>query len=378
MITFDFIVGDEFRAGLESDHRDLVACAEASAWKPVLVLAGIIIEALLIDHLVASDFQTRSGKDPLKLSLADAITECKKDGLLSGTAADLCSAVRSYRNLIHPGRALRVAERADESTARIAESLVALIANDLAKLRRRTYGWTAEQIVSKVERDSSATAILGHLFSETREAEVERLILKILPERYMELDDAELSLDEWTTRNKVLMRFRGCYRRAFEGTTEAIKRRAVARYVQILKEADDRHVVTYDAAFFRAKDLAFTNENNQRLVREHVLQRLQDGVTDDTLPLANGLEQYLDNDTVSGWIDAFVRTLVFRSPSGQLKQHITTFLQTAASALSKELDEQVRRRLQDWIDLFQRQSKPEPRGVVVELRGEMFFDELPF
>src|SRR5438093_874801 len=60
MPMFDFIAGDDFRQSLEGDYRDLTGCVEAKAWKAVHVLAGSIIEAVLLDHLDAAGNQDRN------------------------------------------------------------------------------------------------------------------------------------------------------------------------------------------------------------------------------------------------------------------------------------------------------------------------------
>jgi hypothetical protein len=159
MATFDFIKGDDFRASLQKDYNELDKCMEAGAWKSVHVLAGSIIETILIDYLVASDYQKRKTIDPLKMDLHQAISACREEGVLSQRTSDLSSVVRSYRNLIHPGRIVRLGETVDESGAKIAQSLVEIIIGEITARIKKVYGYTAEQIIGKLERDSSAISI---------------------------------------------------------------------------------------------------------------------------------------------------------------------------------------------------------------------------
>ncbi len=42
-----------------------------------------------------------------------------------------------------------------------------VVASEVADLKRDTYGYTAQQIVTKVENDSSSIAILGDLLKKT-------------------------------------------------------------------------------------------------------------------------------------------------------------------------------------------------------------------
>src|SRR2546423_1015687 len=162
MPTFDFIATPEFRQSLESDYAELLKCAEAEAWKSVQVMAGSIVEALLIDYLVVTASK-RTGKDPLKMDLAEAVTICKLEKVISDRSADLSSVIRSYRNLIHPGRLVRLnEEQPSQGSGRIAIALVELIVEDVAKVRRAAFGLTAEQILSKLERDANCLPILKH------------------------------------------------------------------------------------------------------------------------------------------------------------------------------------------------------------------------
>ena len=47
---FDFISDSEFRSILAADYEQMHLCADAKAWKAVHVLAGSIIEAVIIDY----------------------------------------------------------------------------------------------------------------------------------------------------------------------------------------------------------------------------------------------------------------------------------------------------------------------------------------
>src|SRR5438477_9425008 len=124
MSSFDFITAPEFRQSLESDYSEMLECVKAHAWKSAQVMAGSIVEALLIDYLIAKGTGQGTAKDPLKMDLAEAIPVCKADKALSDRSADLSSVVRSYRNLIHPGRMVRLLEEPpNESSANIAVAL---------------------------------------------------------------------------------------------------------------------------------------------------------------------------------------------------------------------------------------------------------------
>src|SRR6266568_1052437 len=131
MALFDFVSGENFRLSLEADYRELDLTMKAGAWKAVHVLAGSIIETLLVDHLVASGYQKRTSKDPLKMRLEDIIAACKTEKALSEKTEQFSHVIRSYRNLIHPGRVVRLSETVDENGATIAHALVNIVIKEL-------------------------------------------------------------------------------------------------------------------------------------------------------------------------------------------------------------------------------------------------------
>lgn len=133
MAAFDFITNEDFRASLEADQAELLSCVEAKAWKAVHVLAGSIIEAVLLDYLIASKYQNLPPEDLLKMDLHKAIDACQAEGVLTGKTAQLSAVIKDYRNLIHPGRSVRLSEKIDENSAHIAQCLLAMILAEIAK-----------------------------------------------------------------------------------------------------------------------------------------------------------------------------------------------------------------------------------------------------
>lgn len=107
---FDFINDQKFRTSLQSDYREILRCIETSAWKAVHVLAGSVVEAIFVDYLIASGYQKRTGNDPMKMELGAVISASKDEKVISQRTANLSSVVQSYRNLIHPGRVIRLNE----------------------------------------------------------------------------------------------------------------------------------------------------------------------------------------------------------------------------------------------------------------------------
>lgn len=139
MEEFDFIRGEDFRTSLEGDYKELLGCLKVKAWKATHVLAGSIIETVLVDFLIASNYKHKTSIDPLKMDLGQAIAACKKEGILSEKTEQLASAIKSYRNLIHPGRKIRLGEEVDENSSKVAQALVDIVIKEVsAKLNKIT------------------------------------------------------------------------------------------------------------------------------------------------------------------------------------------------------------------------------------------------
>ena len=158
--VFSFITDQKFRTSLAGDYAELLKSLESGAWKAAHVLSGSVVEALLIDFLISMDYEKKSGKNPLELDLSKAVDACRKEGALSDRASALATVIRGYRNLIHPGRMIRLNERVDKNSAAIAKALVDMVISEIADARINKYGFTADQLMLKIEHDSSCAPIL--------------------------------------------------------------------------------------------------------------------------------------------------------------------------------------------------------------------------
>jgi hypothetical protein len=214
-LKFDFVADEALRHGLEVDYKELQICADHGAWKAVHVLAGSLLEAVLVEYVGAKG---SAKKDPVTMTLGELIDAGKKAGVVSDKAASLSGALKSYRSLIHPGRALRLGEFADEDGATVAMALVRMIINDVAATQRRRYGLTADQIVNKVARDSTAVAIVQHLLKAAPAPELGRLLLEALPTAYFQEVETEFVPDQ-----AVLDRYAVLYRAAFDMAPVALR-----------------------------------------------------------------------------------------------------------------------------------------------------------
>jgi hypothetical protein len=371
---FDFITVQEFRESLESDYVEMRGCAQAQAWKSVQVLAGSIVESLLIDYLAATRQREQPGKDPLKLDLGEAISICRGEKVLSDRTADLCSVIRSYRNLIHPGRLIRLGEQApNEGSATIALALVDLITDELARVRRATVGLTAEQILSKLQRDANSLPLLKHLLQEVSENQRERLLLELIPNAYLQAPDTEDPFAEEDAE-----RLERAYRVTLETVPDQIRKRVGAEFVRILREEDGHRVLKYSAGFVRPSDLQHVPKQHQAMVREHLLGRVSNVHTNQSLQALDGIAEYLEPTEVQKWVDPFVRTLISSSVPSAVKTRARKHFVDATLRTTTDVDVAIDGRLDAWIKHLENGGSAEQATVVRQLKDEIDSQRVPF
>ncbi len=355
-------------------------CTEASAWKSVQVLAGSIVESLLIDYLLTTPNPKRTKKDPLKLDLAEAILICRDEKILSERASDLCSVVKSYRNLIHPGRLVRLQEQApNEDSANVALALIAMITDDLAKVLRASVGLTSEQILSKIERDSNSITILKHLLAEVSEQHRERLLLELIPTAHQKIsDDINPFDDEAEELQALAKRLETAYRIILEAVLPDTRKRVALEFVRVLREEDGKRVLQYGNAFFRPADLEFLSAHNVAMVREHLIGNAPSVHTKITASRLSGIAPYLDDSHVAKWLDPFIRTLVSNTKNDSIKQGVRSLLTDEVLKTSDQLYPTICGRLQIWIEHFNNNSEADKSAVIQELKTEIEDWRIPF
>ena len=359
MEKFDFISGEDFRRSLENDYKELTECLKVNAWKAAHVLAGSIIETLLIDFLVSSNYKNRASIDPLKMDLGQAISACRKEGILTEKTEQLSSAIKSYRNLIHPGRKIRLGEEVDENGAKVAQALVDIVIKEVSARRKENYGYTAEQIVSKLERDSSAISIMEHILKETNQAELERLLILAIPKRYNELKPEEF------VPGYVFSSLEHCFHAAFNIVNEELKKKIMKKFVSILKEADEEIVFSYETAFFKGSNLKYLSSADARIVKEHLLSRL---FREATLPLfqaLKGIGKYLKIDDTQTFVDSVVKSIIW-GKEDEVKNNARKFLIEEHSNMKSNVKNKVIERLDVWIAYLE---KKKLQAHVDNLRG---------
>ncbi|MCH7563466.1 MAG: hypothetical protein IH968_06555 [Gemmatimonadetes bacterium] len=142
----EFVLEPDLRRGILVDLGAIQRSLSNSEWKAATVLAGSVIEALLLDTLLSLDGQHKDvakraaddiGKpapaDYNDWGLAQYIAGAKAVDLITATTAASCKLAKDFRHLIHPGRELRLATPCNRGTAYIAVGALERVMSDLSQ-----------------------------------------------------------------------------------------------------------------------------------------------------------------------------------------------------------------------------------------------------
>jgi hypothetical protein len=144
----DFITDKNFRESLRRDVSTAHTAVMNGEWKPATVMAGSVVEALLlwalqnrsqsdIANSVSSLVSTKRipknpGSDLLHWSLQPLIEVGDDLGIIKGVTASQCRIAKDFRNLIHPGKAERLKTRCTRGTALSAVGAMEQVIEDLS------------------------------------------------------------------------------------------------------------------------------------------------------------------------------------------------------------------------------------------------------
>ncbi len=188
MPSLDFVSDEILKNMLERDYKELKNCLEHKLDKSTIILAGSIIEAVLVDFFINFLPKGKKKKDILEASLSDLIDWAFKEKLILETTKNLSSVVRQYRNLIHPGREYRQNEKVDNKIANISVNLVEIILGEISEKYSERKGYTSEQAIKKILRDPSSFSIIDHIIDSMSNGERIKLFSAIPPLCFKDYD----------------------------------------------------------------------------------------------------------------------------------------------------------------------------------------------
>lgn len=180
-LNIDFVNDSVLRRLLERDIGELGNCFDSGFCKAVMILAGSIVEAVVVDYYLAFPPTGVSKKQIVRRSLDQLLTMAENDGLISSSTVEVAAVVRTYRNLIHPGREVRSRERIDGHRAAVAYHLVGIVIDEIRREYLTRSGFLAESAIEKVRTDPSAPAVFDHVIDQM--SAIERVkLFRLIPD----------------------------------------------------------------------------------------------------------------------------------------------------------------------------------------------------
>lgn len=134
---FIFIQNPKLREIIERDYQEIQRAFVAQCWKSALILAGGLIEAILLDGLEQKrDLALASSNAPKKpdlskWDLSNLIEVSVELQLVTSGVEKLSHPIREFRNLVHPGNELRKKLTYGGEEARIGLEVLNMIHRDL-------------------------------------------------------------------------------------------------------------------------------------------------------------------------------------------------------------------------------------------------------
>lgn len=180
MVTFEFIGDKTFQEIIERDYQELEICLKNNAIKSVLVLSGSIIEAMLIEYFQQFTPNGYTINQFNLMSLKDLIDLAEKENVLSNKEKNLADVIKDYRNLIHPGKEIRKAEKFNQDTAQIAVTLVNMILKAVQDKYSNAYGYTSKEILNKIINDYSFRTLYEKVILKLNQTERVKLFNELV------------------------------------------------------------------------------------------------------------------------------------------------------------------------------------------------------
>lgn len=188
---------------IERDKEDMDKCLTSNLHKSVLLLAGSIIEAILVDYFLAFTPSGFTDEQILQVNLSKLIDLAEQENLISTRTKEISTVVRNYRNLIHPGKEYRINERVDSHSANVAAHLVEIIVEEINETYSKKLGYKAEAAIKKIIIDPSCSSIFKHMVEQMSTIEKVKLF-RLIPKICLEKNISEGTIDNFITLHSFL------------------------------------------------------------------------------------------------------------------------------------------------------------------------------
>lgn len=268
-MNFEYITDDKLRNILTRDFEELNKCIEIKASKSVLILSGSIIESIFVDYFTNFGPTEIKSEKVLMMDLAGLLELALDHKLISQSTKDLSTVIKNYRNLIHTGREIRKDTKFDFDTALVAKSLLNIVLKEVKENYLNKIGYTATEIISKLEHDSITQSIFEKILTKIHKNEKEKLYNLLFDYNLTTIPFDSLLTDPKKYLNIIKAQV----------DNELIVKQ-LAKLVKRIETGEKNEVMT--CFNLLQDDLNFTDDNNRELILIYVLNVLTEASKDET------------------------------------------------------------------------------------------------
>src|SRR5207249_3896980 len=249
-----------------------------------------------------------------------------------------------------PEKMIRVNEVVDEDGATIACALVKIIAGEISSIRKQTFGYTAEQITTKIETDPSVLSIITHLLKQTKEPELKRLLLTVIPQRYLHLQDFNNQSDEGHyVPRATFSRLAKCYRLAFETASDEIKRAVAQEFIRAIKEESAEVIDTYKSVFFKGGDLEYFPPQEVQVIKSYLLSNLSENPSASFIDSIAGIGRFLTTSFTNSEVESFIDGIIHYAIENSEEIDVKQYLDTEYWLMEEDAQRDAMNRLETWV-----------------------------
>jgi hypothetical protein len=164
-----------------------------------------------------------------------------------------------------------------------------------------------------------------------------------------------------------------CFRSAFYLVDKPVQKEVAARFATMLGSEADSVIESYGDRFFRADDMAFLTDDDQAIVKAHILGRMQKPAPA-MLDALSGIGSYLKKDDVIKFIDPLV--LAVMSKSIQLTPVVNFLGFEHGFHTTAEFDNAMIKRLAAWKERAEERKDEAGLKIIEALNNAV--DTIPF
>ncbi len=108
--------------------------------------------------------------------------------------------------------------------------------------------------------------------------------MEVIPNHYFDLQ----------TPLETLQPLETCFRLSLECASQETRKKALKKFVRLIKEESGKKITIYEDAFFRAPDMQYLSKGDRDLVKKHLFSTIIDNIEEATLKIMADIGPFLE------------------------------------------------------------------------------------